>query len=139
MRILPANLYQAVKVAYTAKATDTKAKYLPVLNHCRIYRHDGLLKVEATNLEKAARKHVPALFVKGEEVNICVPLKPFRDWLNVVQKNYNAALIMTFDYQAMTLTAEIEGERSRTVFNCMHAQEWPNNAVDELLRKEWTQ
>lgn len=128
-RVLSQYLYKAAKAAY-CKGTKT----LPILNHYNLYTRDGYLHIEAVDTSgetwTLAAEQTPARV--ENEIDTCIPMRPFRDWLSVTAK-YKSVLEMTLDERTQIVTiretpAADNGEPlapSRAQFKCLDAREFP--------------
>lgn len=124
--LLPKNAAKACNAAYK---TTFRKDTLQVLTHFHLYTQDGWLIVESCNLETASRENIAARV--ENEINLCVPARAFKDWMQVMAKNYSYTVKFWVD--GLTLKAEYvdNGVRSRTQFNCMTSNDFP--PIDQFL------
>lgn len=132
---LSQNLYKAARKAYAPASRACQArKTLPILSHYHLYTRDGYMHLDAVDTsgdvwELLAGKS-PARV--ETEIDTCVPMRPFRDWLGVTAK-YKTALTFSLDARTQNLTItekQTAGSAdviapSRVTFKCIDPQEFP--------------
>lgn len=123
-RILAENAAKAARAVYI-----TGKKQFPVLDCIKVGFSDGYLTMTSFDWVKQEPKteKVPARY-DGETWETCVPMRALKDWLGVVAKS-KEVLTLEFDplSQDLTITTDplVTGTKSRTIFKCIDAQDFP--------------
>lgn len=132
-RTLAENLYKSARAVHR-----TKKSRRPILNATLISHYNGRLVLVTHDAAEPLAAFAPCRW-EGDQWAACVPMRPLKDWLAIVAKS-KEVLDLSFDADALELTfttdARITGTRSRTIFKCLPACEFPPVDFDEAARKD---
>lgn len=121
VRVLAVNAYKAVKAVY--RPLGKVSKSLPILAHILICEHEGRLAMSTHDLNEPLTEYVSCMW-KGNTWSTCIPMRPFKDYLSIMA-HYKDLLTLVFDEQALTVTVTCDSDKSRSVFKCMSAADFP--------------
>ena len=124
--ILVSNAYKA---AYQArKNADKPEKTLPVTSYLLLRTHEGRVLVTPFAWEEREKKTEAIPARVESDFAVCVPAKPFTDWLRASQltsheKKIHASEQIQLTLDGLTLIVTTGNARAR--FNCLGANEFP--------------
>ena len=127
LTLLSTNAAKPLTAAY--KTSGKMKSSLPILNHIRIYTDNGCLMAESTDLETASREKIAARV--DADIDICVPARAFKDWMQVIAKNYKTVVKMWVNYGVLYAEITADGCRSKTSFVCLDSKDFPQ--IDQFL------
>lgn len=120
------------KAAYAArKAADKPNKSLPVTSHLLLLANsEAVFIVPFRWTEQAKYTEQVRARIDRQPFAVCVPAKPFIDWLRVTQltakeKKHATSDQIHLDLNKDTQELTIKAGNTRATFKCLDAGEWP--------------
>lgn len=124
--VLVSTAYKAASQA--RKNADKPEKTLPVMSYLLLRTHEGRVLVTPFAWEEREKKTEAIPARVESDFAICVPARPFVDWLRASQltsheKKIHASEQIQLTLDGLTLLVTTGNTRAR--FNCLSADEFP--------------
>lgn len=124
--ILVSNAYKAASQA--RKNADKPEKTIPVTSYLLLRTHEGRVLVTPFAWEEREKKTEAIPARVESDFAVCIPAKPFTDWLRASQLTPQEKKVKTSEQlhltlDGLTLIATTGNTRAR--FNCLSADEFP--------------